>query len=63
MSLELKRKQHELAAVMLAKQGMELKIEERKEEIKRLQEHILVQDSAVEKLMIEIERIKGDSNG
>lgn len=43
MSLELKKKQLELSRVRLARQEMELKIEERMEEIKRLEDFIRIQ--------------------
>lgn len=48
--LEKKKKQLELARVSLAKQELELKIEEKMEEIKRLQDAILIQDKKIEDL-------------
>lgn len=43
MSLEKKKKELELMRVSLARQELELKIEERLDEIKRLKEHIEIQ--------------------
>lgn len=48
--LELKKKQLELARVKLAKQELELKIEEKLDEIKRLQDAIVVQDNKIKEL-------------
>lgn len=58
MSLVVKRKEHELAAVTLAKQGLELKIMERLEEIERLKQHIKVQEETEERLNDEIKKLK-----
>lgn len=41
--LDVKRKQVELARVRVARQELELKIEERLDEIKRIKEHIEAQ--------------------
>jgi len=43
MSLELKRKKLDLMRVQTARHELEFKIEERQDEIKRIQEHIKVQ--------------------
>lgn len=43
MSLELKRKKLELMRVQTARHELEFKIEERQDEIKRIQDHIKVQ--------------------
>lgn len=43
MSLDLKRKKLELSRVRIAREELEFRIEERTEEIKRLQEHIQIQ--------------------
>lgn len=43
MSLEYKKLQVELMRVQTARMELEYKIEERKEEIKRMEEHILIQ--------------------
>lgn len=42
-NLDLKRKQLELARVRTARQELELKIDERLDEIERLKEHIKIQ--------------------
>jgi hypothetical protein len=42
--LELKKKQVELQRVKVAKMELELKVEEREDEIKRLKEHIKIQE-------------------
>lgn len=43
MSLELKKIKLELMRVQTARMDMELKIDERKEEIQRLEDHIKIQ--------------------
>lgn len=55
MSLEKKKKQLELGRVKLAKEEMELRIEERMEDIKRLKTNIEVQNEAIERLEKELE--------
>jgi hypothetical protein len=52
--LEKKKKQLELARVSLAKQELELKIEEKMDEIRRLEEAILVQDKRIDELTKEL---------
>lgn len=54
MSLELKRKQLELSRVQLAREEQELKIEERMDEIRRLESAILIQKEKEEQLKAEI---------
>lgn len=63
MSLELKRKEVELMRVHVARQELELKIAERQEEISRLENHILTQLAAEERLKEEIKQLneKGDN--
>ena len=58
MSLELKKKQLELARVQIARQELEFKIDERLEDIERLKGHVEVQKQAEEKLQAEIQQIK-----
>lgn len=59
MSLDKKRKEVELMRVRVAKQEMELRIEERMEEVARLQEHIKVQDQKINDLEKELESLGG----
>lgn len=58
MSLELKKKQLELRRVESARMELELKIEEKLDEIERLKKHIETQIEAEEKLKLELENIK-----
>lgn len=58
-SLDLKRKEVELLRVQVAKQELELRIEERLEEIQRLKEHIEVSSKTELKLKEEIQTLKG----
>lgn len=46
MSLDLKKKKLELMRVQLAKHELELRIEERLEEINRLKDHVKIQEEA-----------------
>lgn len=55
MTLEAKRKHLELSRVTLAKEEMQFKIEEMKEEIKRLEGYVITQDDKIESLTKEIE--------
>lgn len=57
MSLERKKKELEIASVDLAKQQMELRIEEKLEEIKRLKENIEIQSKKTEELKKELESL------
>ncbi len=50
MSLVNKRKQLELSRVTLAKEEMLFKIEEMKEEIKRLEGFVVIQDEKIKSL-------------
>lgn len=59
MSLELKRKQVELSRVQTAKQEMELRVAERLDEIKRLEENIEIQIKAEIKINEELRVLKG----
>lgn len=54
MSLVNKRKQLELSRVTLAKEEMMFKIEEMKEEIKRLEGFVVIQDEKIKSLKQEI---------
>lgn len=54
MTLDQKRKQLELQRVTLGKQELEFKIEEMKEEIKRLESHIEIQNQTINKITLEI---------
>lgn len=58
MSLEKKKLQLELMRVQTAKLDLELKIDERKEEIKRLEEHIAIQAKREIELKQELEALK-----
>jgi len=53
-SIEKKKKQLELGRVSLAKQEMELRIDERTEEIERLKANIKIQEEAMERLTNEL---------
>lgn len=55
MSLEMKKKKLELARVQVARQELEYKIEERKEEIERLEAAIEIQKKREFELSKEIE--------
>lgn len=54
MSLELKRKELEISRVELARQELELKIEERMDEIHRLEKMIEIQKAKETELKAEI---------
>lgn len=57
MSLELKRKQLELARVQMARNELEFKIEEKSDEINRLREHIKIQEQKEKELVEEINNL------
>lgn len=57
MSLDKKKKKVELMRVETARHELELKIEERLEEIERLKEHVSVQIKKEEELKKEIEKL------
>jgi hypothetical protein len=57
MSLEKKKKALEMAAVDLSKKQMELRIDEKLEEIERLKQNIIVQDAKIEELKLELEKL------
>lgn len=54
MSIEQKRKKLELSRVKLARQELELKIEERLDEVERLKQHIEIQLTKEKELEQEI---------
>lgn len=54
MSLERKKKELELQRVKLAKMDMEFKIEERLEEIKKLKDHVSIQEDAINRIEEEL---------
>jgi hypothetical protein len=58
--IEIKRAQAELARVSSAKLDLELKIEERMEEIKRIEDHIKVQEAKELELLQRIEDLKAE---
>ena len=60
MSLDLKRKQLELARVEVARQEQEFKIDEYKEQIERLLKTIDIQLATEDKLKQEIKTLKGE---
>ena len=55
--LELKKTKVELLNVQAAKAALELRVDERLEEIERLKEHILISEAKEQELMA---RIKGE---
>ena len=57
MSIEKKKKQLELGRVSLAKEEMELRIDERMEEIERLRQNIKNQDVAAQRIKKELEEL------
>ena len=56
-SLDVKRKQLELARVQMARTEMEFKVEERQEEINKLKEHIKGQEQKEQDLTLEIKSL------
>lgn len=60
MSIEQKRKQLELNRVRVAREELELKIEERMEEIARLKGHIETQINKETELEQELKNLKGE---
>jgi hypothetical protein len=54
MSIEKKKKQLELGKVTIARDEMEIRIEERKEEITRLKKNIVAQEERMEQLKAEL---------
>jgi len=63
MSLALKKLQVELLRVSAAKAELELKIEEQKENIMRIEDHILIQEKREEELRLLIQSFLGEKNG
>ena len=58
MSLDIKRKKVELSRVQVARQELELKIEERLEEIERLKSHIEIQNQAEQRILEQLKDSK-----
>lgn len=58
MSLELKKKEMELKRVVMAKEEMQLRIEERLDEIERVNVQIKIQDEAIMKITKELDVLK-----
>lgn len=58
MSIEKKKKELELLRVQAAKFELELKIEERKEEITRLETNIKIQQEAEQRIQNELNELK-----
>jgi hypothetical protein len=58
MSIELKRKKLELARVSVARQEQEFKIEEKMEEIERLNSLIVIQKNKENDLKLEIKTLE-----
>lgn len=58
MSLELKKKEMELKRVVLAKEEMQLRIEERLDEIERIKDQMKIQDAAVIRLEKDLETLR-----
>jgi hypothetical protein len=56
MDIDTKRKRLDLSRVRLAREELELKIEERMEEIGRLRAHIEIQNKKEEELTKELEQ-------
>ena len=50
MSLEIKKKEMELKRVILAKEEMQLRIEERLDEIEKIKVQMKIQDDAIERI-------------
>lgn len=57
MSLERRKKELELARVSLAKEELLFKIEERKDEIRRLEDHVKIQEQKEIELKQDIKKI------
>lgn len=58
MSIEKMKKELELKKVEIAKEELELRIEERMEDVRRMQEHIKVQEQKAQELRDELKTIK-----
>lgn len=58
MGLEKRKKELELARVSLAKDELLFKIEEKKDEIRRLEEHVKIQEQKELELKTNIKNIK-----
>jgi hypothetical protein len=62
MSLELKKKQLEMSRVKLAREELELKIQEREEEIRQLRKYIEAQLAKETELFKELEALNAPKN-
>lgn len=58
MSLEKKKVEVELMRVKTARMDLELRIEERKDEIQRLEEHVAVQEAKEKELEVKLKDLK-----
>lgn len=58
MNLDEKRKRLELMRVQTAKEELKFKVEERLDEIKRLESHIKIQEEAEARILKELENFK-----
>lgn len=58
MSLEIKKKEMELKRVLMAKDEFELRTEELKNDIDRIQTQMLIQDEAAIRIKKELEILK-----
>lgn len=58
MSLEKKKMQVELMRVQTARMELEYKIEERKDEIKRMMEHVRIQEEKEQELISKIQSLE-----
>lgn len=58
MSLEKKKLQVELMRVKTARMELECRIEERQEEILRVQEHIVIQQAKEDELQVRLDEMK-----
>lgn len=57
MSLEKKKVELELMRVKTARMELEMRIEERKEEIERMAEHIVIQEKREEELQAKLKEL------
>lgn len=57
MSLEKKRRELDLKRVQVAKEELLFKIEEKKEDISRLEEHVKIQEAKEKELVEEINKL------
>lgn len=57
MSLDKRKKEAELAKVLAARLDLEVRVEEKLEEIERLKEHIKIQQQKEDSLKLEIKQM------